>query len=189
LNAIAPSACVTVAYPCDPATNNAALAAWLDTGKALIAQKRELDWQFADWIATGKREGYAAQIGFDFLAENLGLAPKRLKLAAVASERFPTHMRDTSLSLDHHIGAAAAPDAQALDLLKQARQKKWTPEQLAVEAKRAKAATADAPSAFALPDDSAMLESFIRHWNRLPRAVREEAAELIVEAECEEIDL
>ena len=185
MHAIAPTA--ETSNPCD--LTSPALAAWLDTGKSLISQKRELDWQFADWIATGKREGYAVQVGFDFLAESLGLAPKRLKLAAVASERFPEHMRDAALSLEHHIGAAVIDGPDALNLLQQARQKKWTPEQLTVEAKRAKAAADDSDTPFALPDESAMLDSFIRHWNRLPRLVRADAAELIAEAQLEEIDL
>lgn len=185
MNAIAPI--IETSHPSE--ITSPALQAWLDTGSALVSRKRELDWQFADWIATGKREGYAVQVGFDFLAESLGLAPKRLKLAAVASERFPEHMRDAALSLEHHIGAAVIEGPDALNLLQQARQKKWTPEQLAVEAKRAKAAADDSDAPFALPDESAMLDSFVRHWNRLPRVVRQDAAELIAQANCEEIDL
>ena len=37
-------------------------------------------------------------------------------------------------------------------------------------------------------DHDALLTSFLRHWNRLPRAVREDAAELIAASHMEEIE-
>lgn len=37
-------------------------------------------------------------------------------------------------------------------------------------------------------DNDALLTSFLRHWNRLPRIVREEAAEMIAASNLEEIE-
>lgn len=37
-------------------------------------------------------------------------------------------------------------------------------------------------------DTDALLTSFLRHWNRLPRSVREDAAELIANCHLEEIE-
>ncbi len=37
-------------------------------------------------------------------------------------------------------------------------------------------------------DNDALLTSFLRHWNRLPRAVRRDAAEMIAESHLEEIE-
>ena len=37
-------------------------------------------------------------------------------------------------------------------------------------------------------DHDAMLESFLRHWNRIPKAVRIDAAELIATSDGDEIE-
>lgn len=96
------------------------LEAWVDKGRALITQRLETDWQIADWMAEGKSTGHLAQAKFDFLQENLGLAPKRLKDALKAATTFPPALRDSTLSVEHHAAVASLPKDEALALLSRA---------------------------------------------------------------------
>lgn len=165
----------------EAATPPAEFNSWVDTGRNLASERHNLDWRTGEWLHEGKQAGYVDQVGMDFLADNLGTSPKRLKAIAQAFEAFPPHMRDPSLSIEHHAAVAAIPDNQGrLELLHTAKREHWTPEQTRHEA--AKARTAPERT------DESPLESFLRHWNRLPRAVRIEAAEMIAEANGELIE-
>lgn len=157
--------------------------AWVATGRSLADQRRNVDWEIADWMLSGKEQGFLSQAGFDFLSENLGMAPKRLKDIAKAAEAFPLHIRDTSLTIDHHASVASLPKQEALELLHAARDKHWTPERVRHEAQ----AHTSEPRHLDRNSD-AILESFIRHWNRLPRSVRLEAAEMIAHSHGDEIE-
>lgn len=158
---------------------------WLAIGRNLVDQRRNVDWLLGDWLAEGK-ERYPEQVGFDFLADALGIAPRRLKDIDQAVRAFPAHMRDTTLTIEHHAGVASLPVQEALPLLKQAKEQHWTPEQTRVEASRLR--MSDRTHERAAPDADSALASFIHHWNRLPRQVRLEAAELIADAEGGEIE-
>jgi len=93
---------------------------WIERGKALASQRRDVDWALADWLAEGKTAGYLTQSGFDFLSDNLGLAPKRIKDALKAAATFPPALRDPTLSVEHHAAVASLPQDEALPLLKRA---------------------------------------------------------------------
>ena len=95
-------------------------ADWIGRGRDLAARRRDVDWAIADWMTEGKDAGYLTQSGFDFLSENLGLAPKRLKDALKAAATFPPALRDTALSVEHHAAVASLPKEEALPLLKRA---------------------------------------------------------------------
>ena len=158
---------------------------WIDTGKQLASARRDVDWKIADWLHSGKDAGYLNQAGFDFLSDNLGIAPKRLKDIQKAASVFPPHMRDTSLSIEYHTSVSDLPAQEALSLLKDAKAKHWTPEQTKYEAQ----ARCNHETPYRQHGGSdTILEGFIRHWNRLPRSVREDAAEMIAGAGFGEIE-
>lgn len=93
---------------------------WIDAGRSLVAKRLETDWALADWMAEGKTAGHLTQAKFDFLQDNLGLAPKRLKDALKAATTFPPALRDSTLSVEHHAAVASLPKDEALPLLKRA---------------------------------------------------------------------
>ncbi|MFT4056165.1 MAG: hypothetical protein QM681_16800, partial [Novosphingobium sp.] len=98
----------------------APLDAWVAKGRDLVSQRLDVDWKIADWMAEGKDAGHLSQAKFDFLSENLGLAPKRLKDALKAATVFPPALRDSTLSVEHHAAVASLPKDEALPLLKRA---------------------------------------------------------------------
>lgn len=161
--------------------------AWLDTGRALAAERRDVDWRLADWLHDGKAAGYVDQTGFDFLAENLGIAPKRLRDITRAAEAFPPALRDAALSIEHHASVAHLPEPQLkLDVLARAKAGHWTPERTLHEARAAR--DSHEADRSAVRTDDALLESFIHHWNRLPKHLRLDAAEMIAASKGEEIE-
>lgn len=159
--------------------------AWLDRGRNLAAQRRDVDWQLADWLREGQDQSFIDQTGFDFLSDNLGIAPKRLKDITKAASVFPAHLRDSALSIEHHAAVAALEVQDALPLLNTAKAQHWTPERTRVEAITIRNPE---PGTRSDRDGDGLLESIIRHWNRLPRAIRVDFAELVASANGEEIE-
>jgi hypothetical protein len=166
-------------------TQEPTLSSWIERGRSLATERRDVDWRLGDWLHDGQQQGYLDQAGFDFLSENLGIAPKRLRDINRAVEAFPAHLRDRALSVEHHASVAALPQQDALDLLHKAKAEHWTPERTRVEAQTHRGEESGVRGD---RDSDGMLESFLRHWNRLPRALRLDAAELIAAAKGEEIE-
>lgn len=154
-------------------------ADWMQTGRSLLEQRADLDWKLADWIATGSEQ---FQCDFDFLADELGIAPKALKSAAKVATAFPPHMRDTALTFQHHEAVATLPADEALRVLKDAKAGHLDPRETRIAAIEHKAAIEQR-----LPmedDDPAHRQlTTIQHaWNRATRSVRLEFLELATEA-------
>lgn len=154
---------------------------WLEIGRAKAESLRKDQWAFADWFAYGKRRAKADPL----FAEQLALAmpeiaedPKRLEQAAKVAEAFPAIDRDLSLSFDHYAALASLPHGEARKLLERAKVEHIPPRALIDRTER--------PTP--LLGDDELLSSFIRHWNRLPRDVRLDAAEMIAEADGGEIE-
>ena len=148
----------------------------------LFDQRRENHWSCADCLREGKEAGYLTEAGFDFLSNDLGVAPKPLKEAVKAAEAFPPPLRDTKLSLEHHAATADLPDAQMrLEFLGHAKREHWSPEQTRYEAQKARHQESRGAN-------ESPLESFLRHWNRLPDAVRGEAMEIIAASGAQIVD-
>ena len=159
-----------------------AFDAWLNRLRELFDQRRAVHWKIADCLHEGKEAGHLTQGGLDLLSEELGVAPKPLKDAIKAAAAFPPSIRDSTLSIEHHAAAADLPDAQTkMEFLTRAKREHWSPEQVRHEVMNAK------PRDGRQVEESP-LESFLRHWNRLPRTVRFEAAEMIAASHGEEIE-
>jgi hypothetical protein len=154
---------------------------WLAIGRAKAESLRKDQWAVADWFAYGKRRAKADPQ----FAEQLALAmpeiaedPKRLEQAAKVAEAFPAIDRDLSLSFDHYAQLSNLPHGEARRLLERAKAEHIPPRALIDRTER--------PTP--LLGDDELLSSFIRHWNRLPRDVRLDAAEMIAEADGQEIE-
>jgi hypothetical protein len=105
---------------------------WLNRGRDIAHRKVALEWDMAEWVAEGVRDGHAKQLGFDFaaLGKELGIAPAKLREASVAAGKFPPALRDPSLSVEHHAAIASLDIEDALPLLKMASVERLKPSDL-----------------------------------------------------------
>ena len=153
----------------------ATLDAWVAKGRDLVSQRLDVDWKIADWMAEGKDAGHLSQAKFDFLSENLGLAPKRLKDALKAATVFPPALRDSTLSVEHHAAVASLPKDEALPLLKRAAK-----EHLSVNECREVVTQHRYNTGQRFDDedtDSTLCTHIVRAWNRATPEARESAFE------------
>lgn len=161
-------------------------ADWLGQGKALLDRRNAVEWELADWLATG-RETFGNQAAFDFLADELGIAPQRLKASVKTASVFPPHLRDRALTFDHHESVANLPVTDALDVLKTAREQHWDDKETRVAAVRRRAEIA--PSLLPEEDwEQAELMALTRAWNRARSSVRSEFMDMAEEANGGVID-
>lgn len=161
-------------------------ADWLAAGKRLLESRDAVEWQLADWLATG-RETFGNQAAFDFLADELGIAPQRLKASVKTASTFPPHLRDRSLTFEHHESVANLPTPDALAVLKAAREQHWDDKETRVAAVRRRAEIA--PSLIPEEDwEQTELLALTRAWNRARSSVRAEFFEMAEEAEGGVID-
>jgi hypothetical protein len=172
--------------PASELATDAGFQGWLQTGHALLTQRNEVEWKLADWIADG-REQFGDQAAFDFLADELGIAPKKLKTAASVAKAFPPSHRDPSLTFEHYESVATLPVTDALSLLRDAKANHWDDRETRVEAVRRRAQI----STTTLLDDDFEYQELIaisRAWNRARPDVRSQFLELAAEANLGVID-
>jgi hypothetical protein len=160
---------------------------WIDRGRTLAAQRRDVDWAIADWMVEGKAAGHLDQAGFDFLADNLGIGPAKLKLIHKAAA-IPAHLRDTSLTVEHHAHVAELPVQEQIELLTEAKRQHWSDDDLRKQTITRKVETGRA--AMLSPDewDDHCRMQLQHAWNRASPSVREDFAELIAASNMGVID-
>lgn len=161
--------------------------AWLAQGRDLLTRRNSIEWELADWLDTG-RETFVDQAGFDFLADQLGIAPKKLKVAAGIAKAFPPALRDTTLTFDHYEAVASLPTPEALSVLKDAKARHLDDRETRQEVVKRKAVL----SPGLMSDDDWQLEfrmALQRAWNRADRETREYCLEAFNEAEGGPVDL
>ncbi len=160
---------------------------WVGIGADLAAQRRNTDWLIADWLAAGQ-ERFADQIEFEFLADTLGIAPKRLKSVAATAAAFPAAVRDASLSVDHHAHVATLPAPDRLAILRRAHVEHWTPEETRIEAIKRKVESGQGNLMVDDDPEYHALMLIVRGWNRADRAVRQQFIDLAAESDLGIID-
>lgn len=158
---------------------------WLSVGRSLACQKRNIDWLIGDWIAFG-RTHFPEQI--ELALADLADDPNRIKRIERTTATFPPHLRQPSLTFDHHAHVADMPVQEALPLLKAAHQANWTARQLRIEAMLRKCEIGQNLPRDDDPDHDHLL-ALSRAWNRAPRHVREEFADMIAESHLGVIDV
>lgn len=146
---------------------------WLATGRQLLEQRNEADWKLADWLADG-RDRFGNQAQFDFLGEQLGIAPKRLKSAVKVAKLFPPSLRATNLSFDVHREIARVDPDSRFEVLNAAAKDGWNEKVAHDRVERIRIDTGAV-----LPDDDPEhreVVEMIRTWNRMSSpSVREYA--------------
>ena len=177
MNALAtiPDATVALSIPVGTSFD-----AWLSLGRDLATNRRQTDWMIGDWLAHGQAH-FADQIEMEFLADSLGIAPKRLKTVATVAAAFPAHARDDSLSVDHHAHVAGLPQADALEILRTAHDMHWTPEETRIAAVKRRAVV-EQPKLLRDDPEYDELMAIVRAWNRAGRGVRQQFADLMSES-------
>ncbi|WP_347271649.1 hypothetical protein [Rhizorhabdus histidinilytica] len=178
----------TTASPIVPVADPAR-DAWLDAGRTLAAERRDVDWRLGDWMLEGREKGYLDQAGFDFLSDNLGIAPKRLKVITRAAETFPRHLRDETLTIEHHAYVADLPRDEQMHLLGQARREHWNDDDLRKHVINHKVRTGRVDSLSGEEWDHHALVALQHAWNRANPHVRAEFLEMAQEANGGVIDV
>lgn len=166
----------------------APMDAWIQTGRALAARRRDVDWEIADWMVDGQAQGYIDQAGFDFLSSSLGIAPKRLKDIAKAATAFPLHLRDSALSIEHHAHVADLPRGEQMELLSQAKREHWSDDDLRKQAITHKVGYGHVSMLSQDEWDEHCRMALQHAWNRASTTVREDFAEQIKESHLGVID-
>lgn len=162
--------------------------AWLDAGRTLAAERRDVDWRLGDWMLEGREKGYLDQAGFDFLSDNLGIAPKRLKVITRAAETFPRHLRDETLTIEHHAYVADLPRTDQVELLTQARREHWDDNEMRKHVISHKVRTGLVDRLTTDEWDHHALMGLQHAWNRASVSVRQEFMEMAKEANWGVID-
>jgi len=160
---------------------------WIDRGRKLAAKRRDVDWAIADWMVEGKAAGHLDQAGFDFLADNLGIGPAKLKLIHKAAA-IPAHLRDTSLTVEHHAHVAELPVQEQIELLTEAKRQHWSDDDLRKQTITRKVETGRAAMLSQEEWDDLSRMQFLHVWNRASVAAREDIAELVSQSHMRCID-
>lgn len=171
----------------EPAATPVGFPEWVATGRDLLQARTELDWQLADWIAAGKKQ-FGHQLEFDLLADELGIAPKTLKEAAQVATALPAHLRDSSLSFQHHKAVAGLPTDEALALLKRAKADHLDDRETRIEAVKRRAEI----SPGFLPDvdwEDVQYRNLVRRWNAATPDVRQMLIDQYEETGLKDIEL
>ena len=148
---------------------------WLKRGRDIVRRRKELDWDLADWVVEG-REHFPEQL--DLALADISDDPRNLKRIEKTAKAFPPSQRCASLSFEHHAHVADLPTQEALPLLREAEREKLPARKLRIRAMLRKVETGQIlPREDDAEDDALM--ALVRAWNRAPRSVREEFAELM----------
>lgn len=148
---------------------------WLNTGRTLASQKRNIDWLIGDWLNVG-RQNFPEQI--TLALTELGEDPKRIKRIECTVAAFPPHLRDASLSFDHHAYVADLPTQDALTLLKKAHDGKLSARQIKVDASVRKIELGSQLLWTDKDIDYTELMAIVRTWNSAQPHIREQFIEL-----------
>lgn len=155
-----------------------AYPAWLEHGRNLATSKRQMDWLIGDWIAFG-REHFPEQV--EMALGDIADDPRNIRLIERTAKAFPPHLRASGLSFEHHAHLADMPTQEALPLLAQAEREKLPARKLRIAAIDRKVELGMILPREDDPEDDALL-ACVRAWNRAPRSVREEFAEMVSES-------
>lgn len=179
-----------------PATGSLSLAlpetlsfgAWQHVGRELAAQEKVLNWWIGDWWVFGEhRYGERAKAAASELFPH---SLQRLMNIGSVVRAFPeTSRQQEVLSFTHH--EEIAPIARENPAAASALLDLAARDGLSVAELREAAKVFRKPVERSEPkprDDDSLLAGFLHHWNRLPKSVRLSAAELIAEADGEEIE-
>jgi hypothetical protein len=149
----------------------ATLDEWLDVGKALAVQHKNLNWLVGDWALHGQTH-FPEQ--FALALPEISDDPKTIKAIASVAKAFPPARRDMSLTYAHHASVADMPADEAMGMLKKAKVAKLTAKQLKVEASVRKIEIGQTVIWDDKDIDYAELMAVVRAWNCAQPRIREQ---------------
>jgi hypothetical protein len=154
-----PTAAVGITLPADTTK-----ADWLGLCRDLYQQRKSLDWLLADAVSAGIAL-FGKQEAFDFLAEQLPVEPKQLRLATKVAAAFPASQRADDVPFEVHAYIAELPAERRLETLQRASSEHWG-------VKRAKEVVTEHRAQAAMFEDedeeTRRAVEIIRAWNRAP---------------------
>lgn len=160
---------------------------WLSQLRDLAHQRRNVDWMIGDCLRVGL-ERFPEQVEMALLGGELGIAPKRLKLAVEVSGKFPAHARDETLSIEHHAHVANLPRAEQMELLGQAKREHWSDDDLRKQTISHKVHHGHAQMLSADEYDDHCRMALQHAWNRASANVRSDFLEMATDAKGGVID-
>lgn len=161
---------------------------WLATLKTLAGIRRNIDWVIGDWLRIGQ-ERFPEQIQMELLGGELGMSPKRLKRVVDISAKFPSHVRDETLSIEHHAHVADLPRPEQMELLSKAKREHWSDDDMRKQAISRKVESGLVQTMTQADYEQHALMSLQHAYNRAPRHIRIEFIEAATEANGGEVDL
>lgn len=159
--------------------DNTTFTDWLAQGRSLALSKKSIDFLIGDWINFG-REHFPEELQANL--PGLFDDPKLAKRAEKTAKAFPPHLRDASLTFEHHAHVADLPTQEALPLLKQAHDEHLPARQLRIRAMLRKQDIGQILPREEDAEDDALM-AMVRAWNRATRTAREEFAELVADSD------
>lgn len=159
-------------------TESTTLPAWQDMGAKLRSTRHCIDFLIGDWALHGRTHfpEKAEPVIADLFPDD-----RERRLIERTAKAFPPHLRATGLSFEHHAHLADMPTQEALPLLAQAEREKLPARKLRIAAIDRKVELGLILPREDDPEDDALL-ACVRAWNRAPRSVREEFAEMVADS-------
>lgn len=161
---------------------------WFAAGQQLLVQDREAEWRKADWFALGRQRAKSDPAFAEQMEMRFGdLLEDRRQLDAIArvAEAFPPEERDFCMSFNAYAKLVNLPHGEASKILKQAAKDKTPPREIGYQGMQAHMTLTPRQPA----DEDSQCASLIHLYNRMPRSVRIEFAQMVAEADGKEIDL
>lgn len=140
---------------------------WLETGRALYDQRKDLDWKCADWLADGQQR-YPEQMALvlPMLASD-PIEQKKISRSAKIAAAIPLAQRCTALTFAHHMHVASLPVDERLQLLGRAQSEGLSARAMRIIALERKAELGVGNSTFDEDDfEYVELMAIVRLWNR-----------------------
>lgn len=184
MNAIATMPDIQLAPVALALGDDLAFTDWIEIGRTIVAQRRNVEWMLGDWYRHGS-EHYRKEEQFQLFAQQLGEDPRRLAKLAQVAAAFPEAKRSQRLSFDIHSYLACFPESERLERLAQAEREGWTASkarEVAVQHRQSESMFEDEDTEYRFGIE------IIRAWNRAPREARQFFAELVDTESCDPID-
>lgn len=176
------NALVEVLQPTAPAPDG--FNEWLEVGRGLYEQRKALEWECADWLATGQQK-FPEQMALvlPMLATD-PIEQKQLTRSARIAAAIPPAQRCAALTFDHHKHVADLPVAERLNILNRATEENLSARATRIIALERKAALGVGNTEFEDDDpEYQALMAIVRAWNRASRETREEFYDMAGDAE------
>lgn len=145
----------------------AGFSEWLDTGRALYARRKSLEWECADWLAEGVAN-FPEQMTLamqEFASDPI--EQKALTRSARVAASIPAGQRNSALTFAHHMHVADLPLTERMALLDRASKENLSARALRIVSLERKVELNIGNNKFEDDDwEYQELMAIVRAWNR-----------------------